>query len=101
MCAERGHLPAGQAAAGSGGFRCLHGAGGMGGRGWLLLQVRPRACRRLVQSIGMGMDWGKVSCWGQIVQTGNLLPHPRGVIRVYKLVLCSVLCKCKLICCFP
>lgn len=47
------------------------------------------------------MDWAEVSCSVQIFQTVNLLPHPRGVIRIYKLVLCSVPWKCKLICYFP
>lgn len=67
--------------------------------GWLLLQVETQAL--LVGAVCWGGGTGEASCWIQIFQTGNLLPHPREAIHIYKLVLCSVPWKCKLICCFP
>lgn len=75
-----------------------------GVRGWLSLQVRPRPWWWLVQSVraeGWGWAVGSQAAWFGSSKSGTCLPHPRGVIHVCKLVLCSVLWKCKLICCFP
>lgn len=106
VCArgERACLRGRQLRAGSGGLRCVRGAGGIRGT-WGA--VTPSETQALLvagavrQGGGTGMDWAEVSCLVQIFQTVNLLPYPRGVICIYKLVLCSVPRKCKLICYFP
>lgn len=99
VCRGRKCVPVGQAAAGSSDLCCVRGAGGI--RGVWVAAPPSETQALLVGAVCWGGGTGEASCWIQIFQTGNLLPHPREVIHVYKLVLCSVPWKCKLICCFP